>query len=146
MLAHTDDTLVTQRKEHPDQPGHKWPTSSSTRPGLMLKMLHLLDVRDGMTVLEIGTGTGYNAALLSERLGAQNVTSMDIDSELTSTARIRLGDAGYRPTLATCDGALGYPGRASYDRLSCGSPSPTMAPPAAPWCPAPRDSCPPGPT
>lgn len=48
------------------------PISSSTEPGLMASMLELLDVQDHHRVLEIGTGTGYNAALLCERLGAQN--------------------------------------------------------------------------
>jgi methyltransferase of ATP-grasp peptide maturase system len=116
-LAYSDDTLVTQRKEHPDQPGFAWSTSSSTRPSLMLAMLHILDVRDGVTVLEVGTGTGYNSALLSERLGSGNVTTVDIDPELTDAARLRLADAGYRPTVATFDGPRGYPARAPYDRI-----------------------------
>lgn len=115
--VYSDETLVTQRKEYPGQPGFSWSTSSSTRPSLMLRMLHLLDVRDGMSVLEIGTGTGYNAALLCERLGARHVTTMDIDPELTDTARRRLADAGYRPTVVTGDGPGGWPGQAPYDRI-----------------------------
>jgi methyltransferase of ATP-grasp peptide maturase system len=116
-LAYSDDTLVTQRKMHPDQPGFAWSTSSSTRPSLMLAMLHILDVHDGMTVLEIGTGTGYNAALLSERLGSPHVTTVDIDPELTDAARLRLADAGYHPTVAARDGTQGFPARAPYDRV-----------------------------
>ncbi|WP_051300620.1 methyltransferase domain-containing protein [Actinomadura rifamycini] len=112
--VYSDDTLVTQRKEHD---GFAWSTSSTTRPSLMLRMLELLDVSDGMTVLEIGTGTGYNAALLSERLGAENVTSVDIDPELVEAARGRLAGAGYVPRLEARDGALGCPGRAPYDRV-----------------------------
>ncbi|NDU76434.1 hypothetical protein GWI34_27960 [Actinomadura sp. DSM 109109] len=50
-------------------------------------MLRLLDVADGMTVLEIGTGTGSNAALLSERLGSSQVVSVDIDHDLILAAR-----------------------------------------------------------
>ncbi|MFI0450618.1 methyltransferase domain-containing protein [Actinomadura sp. 6N118] len=116
-LAYSDDTLVTQRKEHPDQPGFAWSTSSSTRPSLMLRMLHILNVHDGMNVLEIGTGTGYNAALLSERLGSARVTTVDIDPELTDAARVRLAQAGYTPTVAPHDGPQGYPPRAPYDRI-----------------------------
>lgn len=86
-LVYSDETLVTQRKEHPDQPGFHWSTSSSTRPGLMLRMLHILDIHDRLDVLEIGTGTGYNAALLSERLGSERVTTVDIDPELADAAR-----------------------------------------------------------
>ncbi|MEV5708289.1 methyltransferase domain-containing protein [Actinoallomurus sp. NPDC052274] len=116
-VVYSDDTLVTQRKEHPDQPGFEWSTSSSTRPSLMLRMLHILDVRAGMSVLEIGTGTGYNAALLCERLGSEHVTTVDIDPELIDAACVRLSDAGYRPTVAACDGLRGYPARAPYDRV-----------------------------
>src|SRR5262245_44418652 len=45
-LVYSDETLVTQRREHPEQPGFAWSTSSSTRPSLMLRMLHMLDVLD----------------------------------------------------------------------------------------------------
>ncbi|QFG24137.1 methyltransferase domain-containing protein [Actinomadura sp. WMMB 499] len=115
--VYNDDTLVTQRMEHPEQPGFAWSTSSTTRPSLMLRMLELLDVSGGMTVLEVGTGTGYNAALLCERVSSGNVTSIDIDPALVDAARGRLADAGYRPHLAACDGALGCPGRAPFDRV-----------------------------
>jgi hypothetical protein len=54
-------------------------TSPASKPELMLRMLTALDVRDGHHVLEIGTGTGYHAALLAARLGAPNVTTMEID-------------------------------------------------------------------
>ncbi|XVQ10225.1 methyltransferase domain-containing protein [Spirillospora sp. CA-255316] len=116
-LSYSDGTLVTQRKEHPDHPGFAWSTSSSTRPSFMLRMLNLLDVHDGMDVLEIGTGTGYNAALLSERLGSEHVTTVDIDPELTDAARLRLAEAGYHPHVAVNDGPKGYPDRAPYDRV-----------------------------
>jgi protein-L-isoaspartate O-methyltransferase len=54
-------------------------TSSASKPDLVLSMMAALDVHDGHTVLEIGTGTGYNAALLAARLGASNVTTVEID-------------------------------------------------------------------
>ncbi|MFZ4277530.1 methyltransferase domain-containing protein [Streptomyces arboris] len=99
--------------------------SSSSQPSLMALMLEALDVRDGHTVLEIGTGPGYNAALLSHRLGDAAVTSVDLDPEITDAARGHLAAAGYRPTVITGDGARGCPQRAPYDRIiaTCTLPS-----------------------
>ena len=93
------------------------PTSSCPRPSLIARMLKALEVRDGQRVLEIGTGSGYQAALLSGRLGSQHVTTIDIDPALASTARQRLGGCGYTPTVVTADGAEGYAPNAPYDRI-----------------------------
>ncbi len=70
-----------------------------------------------MSVLEIGTGTGYNAALLCRRLGSEFVTSIDIDQGLVEVARQRLASAGYSPRLAAADGMTGYPPNAPYQRI-----------------------------
>ncbi len=93
------------------------PASSSSMPTLMAVMLEALGVEDGDSVLEIGTGSGYNAALLCERLGAERVTTIDIDSELVWEAKGRLADAGYRPTVVAADGWEGFPSKAPYDRV-----------------------------
>jgi protein-L-isoaspartate(D-aspartate) O-methyltransferase len=92
-------------------------TSSSTAPSLMATMLEALQLTGDETVLEIGTGTGYNAALLSERLNGRRVFSVDIDAELVEDARRRLASAGYHPLLAATDGIRGYPSGAPYDRI-----------------------------
>ncbi|MDQ0581081.1 methyltransferase domain-containing protein [Streptomyces rishiriensis] len=91
--------------------------SSSSQPSLMALMLAELRVEDGHRVLEIGAGTGYNAALLSYRLGDGHVTTVDLDPEITESARRHLQDAGYRPTVVTGDGARGVPERAPFDRI-----------------------------
>ncbi|HEX5496916.1 MAG TPA: ATP-grasp peptide maturase system methyltransferase [Mycobacteriales bacterium] len=93
------------------------PTCSSTQPSLMAVMLDALDVRDGHRVLEIGTGTGYNAALLTHRLGGEQVVSVDVDAGLVERARDDLARAGYRPVLVAADGTGGYPDGEPYDRL-----------------------------
>ncbi|SCK18526.1 methyltransferase domain-containing protein [Streptomyces sp. WMMB 322] len=91
--------------------------SSSSQPSLMARMLEALEVRDGMRVLEIGTGSGYNAALLAHRLGGARVTTVDLDPGITGTAREHLAAAGYRPRIVTGDGVLGAPAYAPYDRV-----------------------------
>ena len=64
------------------------------------------------------TGTGYNAALLSERLDSDNVTSIDIDHELITLARQRLHDVGYRP-LCRRSWCTGLPCRSSTGCTGC---------------------------
>ncbi len=108
-LVYADTTLVTQR-------GPDAVTSSGTMPSLVAMMLQALDVQDGHQVLQVGTGTGYTAALLCERLGSTQVSSIDVDPDLTTTARDRLRRCGYTPTVITADGADGHPDRAPYDR------------------------------
>jgi protein-L-isoaspartate O-methyltransferase len=87
--------------------------SSSTAPWLMAQMLAALRLEPGLTVLEIGTGTGFNAACLAA-LGAA-VTSVEIDPGAAGWARARL--AGYDVEVLTGDGEVGCPGRAPFDRV-----------------------------
>jgi protein-L-isoaspartate O-methyltransferase len=91
--------------------------SSSSKPSIMVAMLDMLGVERGDHVLEIGTGTGYNAGLLSEYLGSAHVSTIDIDAGLVALARDRLAAAGYHPTVAVADGLHGYPANAPYDRI-----------------------------
>lgn len=70
--------------------------SSSSEPAIMAKMLEQLRVQAGDRVLEIGTGTGYNAALLAELVGSTGaVTTVDIDDTITREARHNLDAAGF---------------------------------------------------
>jgi len=114
--VYRDDALVTQLAAVPGT-DLMWATSSSTMPSLMAYMLDLLDVQDGQRVLEIGTGTGYNAAILCHRLGDMNVASIDLHPDLVDSARGWLAQLGYWPCLAAGDGAEGMPDRAPFDRI-----------------------------
>jgi protein-L-isoaspartate(D-aspartate) O-methyltransferase len=114
--VYQDDSLVTATAHDPAL-GIDIPTSSSTRPALMARMLELLNLRDGMRVLEIGTGTGYNAGLLSHRLGAQNVTSIDVDPVLVDHATRALHSLNLTPHVVAGDGAAGVADRAPFDRI-----------------------------
>lgn len=100
-----------------DGPVRGTPTCSSSEPAIMAIMLAALDLRDGDTVLEIGAGTGYNAALLSHRLGDSHVTTVDVDPAIAVRAAEHLAAVGFHPTCVATDGALGYPPNAPYDRV-----------------------------
>lgn len=93
-------------------------TSSASMPGVVAEMLAALDVESGMRVLEIGTGTGYNAALLAHRLGAEQVVSVEVDPAVAGHARRALAAAGFGAvTVVTADGAEGYLPGAPYHRV-----------------------------
>ena len=93
--------------------------SSSSQPAIMALMLRQLDVQPGQRVLEIGAGTGYNAALLRELVGPDGaVVTIDIDPEVAGWARERLDAAGYAAVgVHQSDGADGWPAGAPYDRI-----------------------------
>jgi protein-L-isoaspartate(D-aspartate) O-methyltransferase len=95
------------------------PVSAATQPAMMAIMLDQLGLAAGHRVLEIGTGTGYNAALIAHLVGDQgSVVSIDVDAELIGHARASLAAAGYGGiTLACGDGAMGVPDHAPYDRI-----------------------------
>ncbi|MFC4942250.1 methyltransferase domain-containing protein [Pseudonocardia sp. GCM10023141] len=94
-------------------------TSSASQPSMMAIMLEQLAVREGHQVLEIGAGTGYNAALLDRLVGPLgSVTSVDIDAELVASAAVHLAAAGVEDVDLVCaDGALGHLPGAPYDRI-----------------------------
>ncbi len=95
----------------------KLSTSSSSMPSTVFSLLQDLEVDAGMRVLDVGTGTGETAALLSHRLGERNVTSIDVDAVVAATARDRLLKLGLRPEVITGDGFKGYADAAPYDRI-----------------------------
>ncbi|MHC3388512.1 methyltransferase domain-containing protein [Streptomyces lavendulocolor] len=99
----------------PDGPGIATP--SNAQPSMVARMLRLLAVEDGHRVLEIGTASGYVAALLSRRLGDSAVYSVEVDPGLAHHAVAVLRAAGYRPDLACGDGEWGWPDQAPFDRI-----------------------------
>ncbi len=92
-------------------------------------MLAAGNVERGMRVLEIGTGTGYTAALLAHYLGARNVTTIEVDPDLAARARAALDRAGYGEVkVITGDGARGDPEGAPFDQVIS-----TVAAPRVPY-------------
>ncbi|MEV7013796.1 methyltransferase domain-containing protein [Streptosporangium sp. NPDC051022] len=119
LWADADVPIVTQWDDGHHigpEPGER-PTSSSSMPGAVFAMLRDLSVFDGARVLEIGTGTGWCAGLLSARLGEANVVSVELDEAVAETAREALVAAGWHPRLVVGDGLLGWPEGAPYDRI-----------------------------
>lgn len=98
-------------------PRGRW-LSSSSQPSIMALMLEQLSLEPGQRVLEIGAGTGYNAALLRHLVGAAGrVTTIDIDPELARRARSALRRSGYAAKVFAGDGREGFPHDAPYDRI-----------------------------
>ncbi|MFI8435166.1 methyltransferase domain-containing protein [Streptomyces sp. NPDC079020] len=102
------------------------PTSSISCTAIVATMLDSLVLESGHRVLELGTGTGWNAALIAERAG--EVTSVEVDAELAARARRRIGDAGRRVRVAVGDGNRGLPDGAPFDRVIA-----TYAVESVPW-------------
>ena len=98
---------------------HGVPTSSTSQPSLVADMLEQLLLEPGMKVLEIGAGTGWNAALMGHIDGPKGcVYSIDIQSDVAQRARNhiqRLGSQNVK--IITCDGGYGYHKASPYDRI-----------------------------
>jgi protein-L-isoaspartate(D-aspartate) O-methyltransferase len=111
--AYVDDAIIIKR----DQQGA--PVSSASQPTIMAIMLEQLTVSPGQRVLEIGTGSGYNAALLAHLAGPDGqVFSVDIDADLVSAARTHLAAAGFPFVTVRCaDGADGLADHQPFDRI-----------------------------
>lgn len=93
--------------------------SSASQPAIVALMLEQLALAPGMAVLEIGAGTGYNAALLQTLVGpGGHVTTIDIDADITDAAQEHLAATGIpNVSVITADGAAGYAPNAPYDRI-----------------------------
>jgi protein-L-isoaspartate(D-aspartate) O-methyltransferase len=106
--VYSDDVLITKVDG-------RVPISSSSQPSLMAAMIMALHVTPGLRILEIGAGTGYNAALLAS-LGA-TVTSIDVQEDVAVRARAALARAGIAGVrVEHADGYLGAPG-SRFDRV-----------------------------
>ncbi|MFE4860775.1 methyltransferase domain-containing protein [Streptomyces sp. NPDC056670] len=119
--AYSDRSLVTKvgrlHADHakPDDRPGGLPTSSATLPSLVVRMLRYARLGPGLPLLDLGTGAGGLAAYASDRFGAENVTSLDVDAYLTSAASERLASMGYHPRFVTADATEHVPG--TYERI-----------------------------
>lgn len=116
--VYRDDAIVTHR-----DPSTRAPTSSSSQPAIMALMLEMLDAQPGHRVLEIGAGTGYNAALLGHLVGPEGlVVTVDVDDDIAAGAAraLRTLDTGAHVAVVVADGAQGMPGMAPRPAIARG--------------------------
>ena len=89
-----------------------------SQPGVVSRMTEWLDVQDGQKILEIGTGSGWQTAILSYMVGNGTVYSIERLSELVNFARENLEKLGIDNVhVILGDGSMGYPKESPYDRI-----------------------------
>ncbi|HYV38673.1 MAG TPA: methyltransferase domain-containing protein [Gemmataceae bacterium] len=126
-LLYSDRALITRLAAGDD--GRQVAVSSSSQPSLMAEMLEDLRLEAGQCVLEIGAGTGYNAALMAHVVGANLVHSVDVDRVvLAEAAEHFLGFAGRGVFLHHGDGRQGWLEAAPFDRLMVTAATPDFEP------------------
>ncbi len=91
--------------------------STISQPTMVAIMLELAELRPGHRVLEIGTGTGYNAALMGRLVDASgSVVTVDLEADLVARAREHLDELGLRQVAAHVgDGSAGWAAAAPFD-------------------------------
>ncbi|MEM4240135.1 MAG: protein-L-isoaspartate(D-aspartate) O-methyltransferase [Candidatus Woesearchaeota archaeon] len=99
-----------------------------SQPTTVVLMLDALEVKQGQKVLEIGAGSGYNAALLSVLVGKDGkVITVEIVPELVKFAKANLKKAGIANVkVIHSDGSIGYAKEAPYDRIICTAAAPKI--------------------
>jgi protein-L-isoaspartate O-methyltransferase len=117
-------TIVTQLDDGATdiRAGQGGYTSSASAPRTVAHLLTHLAPEAGHRVLDIGTGTGWTAALLSHLVGAQDVTTVEVDTQVAEDAAKNLSEADVGVHQVVGDGSDGCPARAPFDRVhaTCG--------------------------
>jgi protein-L-isoaspartate(D-aspartate) O-methyltransferase len=100
-------------------------------PHMVAIMCDLLDLQEGMKVLEVGGGSGYHAAVMADLVGAAgHIYSMERLPELAETARKNLEKSGFKNvTVIVGDGSVGLVEHAPYDRISVAATAPEVPEP-----------------
>jgi protein-L-isoaspartate(D-aspartate) O-methyltransferase len=114
-----------RRKAYRDMPLRIGHGQTISQPYMVAVICQAAEVREGDSILDIGTGSGYQAAVLAE-LGA-NVHTIERIRELAERARARLAEAGYENVdVHVGDGSLGVPDHAPYDAIVVAAAAPAM--------------------
>lgn len=111
-LIYQDEPLITKLDER------HWPVSSSSAPSVMARMLEALEVQPEQKVLEIGTGRGYNAALIAHLTGdPARVTTIEVDPIMAERAERLLHTIVGAVAVQAGDGRWGAAACAPFDRV-----------------------------
>jgi protein-L-isoaspartate(D-aspartate) O-methyltransferase len=114
-----------RRKAYRDMPLRIGFGQTISQPYMVAVICQAAEVREGDRVLDIGTGSGYQAAVLAE-LGAQ-VYTVERIPDLAARARERLAEAGYEGVAVHVgDGSLGLPEQGPYDAIVVAAAAPAM--------------------
>ncbi|MEU8527355.1 MULTISPECIES: methyltransferase domain-containing protein [Streptomyces] len=116
--AYSDAPLVTQFTDG-------LPSSSASMPSTVVRTLLLADLTPSVPgqqdhrgrVLELGTGTGFDAALLCTLMGAEQVTSVELDPKLAARGERNLKAVGFAPRVVAGDAAAGWSDGGPYDQI-----------------------------
>ena len=119
LPAASPDDAYAERSVTTKNGGGKHPLSCASGPRIVAAMLEQLAIEPGQRVLEVGAGTGYNAALLGELVGPKgHVTTIDVDADIVDNARVALAATGcVNVEIVQGDGGDGYQLNAPYDRI-----------------------------
>lgn len=123
--------VALQSRAYDDTPLPIGLNQTISAPHMVAIMCDLLDLQPGMTVLEVGGGSGYHAAVMATMVGPNGmVYSVERKPELVAAARRNLEKAGIKNvTMIEADGSLGLPEHAPYDRISVAASAPRIPEP-----------------
>src|SRR5205085_568667 len=114
-----------EMEDHPLSIGYAQTTS---QPSLIALMIQAMGLKPGCRVLEVGTGSGFQTALLAEL--CSEVESIEIVEPLATRASKRLLELGYKNAFVKAgDGYLGWPEKAPFDGIVVGAGAPKIPPP-----------------
>lgn len=129
MLAVAREAFV-ETEPYLDAPRPIGAGQTISAPHMVAMMAEALDVHPGASVLEVGAGSGYHAAILARMCAPGRVVSVEIVPELAKKARETLARLGITNVdVVEGDGSLGHPPRAPYDRVSVAAAAPAIPPP-----------------
>jgi protein-L-isoaspartate(D-aspartate) O-methyltransferase len=123
--------VALQSRAYDDTPLSIGYGQTISAPHMVAIMCDLLDLQPGMTVLEVGGGSGYHAAVMAEMVGPNGwIYSVERKPELVAAAKRNLESSGIKNvTMIEADGSLGLAEHAPYDRISVAATAPKVPEP-----------------